>query len=254
MENLKAKIFFLGNLEVITGLHIGGSPTALNIGGVDTNVIKTPDGVPFIPGSSLKGKLRALYGMSKGYIGISRQKDDDNLNNHYDDEDLLMKRLFGTGLLEGGEKGRIIIRDSYLDLTDFNNRRKTDFLDLEFEFTESKWENTIGRIDSKSIPRQVERTPAGSKFIMEFILNIFDETDLLCINVLAASLRLLQDDYIGGNGSRGYGKVLFNFNNLYVKPIKSYESDNKPFYLKSILSLDGDNEELINEIKNILQL
>lgn len=253
MENLKAKLFINGKIETVTGLHIGGSPTAYNIGEIETNIIKMPNGIPFIPASSLKGKLRALYGSSKGYLGISRPKEDANPNNHYDDEDVLMKRLFGTGITEGGEKGRIIIRDSYLDIDDFNKRKRTDFIDLEFDYSEGKWENSIGRIDSKSIPRQIERVPAGMKFIFQFILNIFDENDVDSLEVLITALRLLQDDYIGGNGSRGYGHVKFNFENITLKTIKNYTSDDSPTTLKSEISLNNKNETLFTEIKSLLK-
>lgn len=254
MENLKAKLFIKGKIELVTGLHIGGSPTALNIGGIDTNVIKTPSGIPFIPGSTLKGKLRALYGLYKGYLGISRPKEDNNPENHYDDEDISMKRLFGTGIVDGGEKGRLIIRDSFLDITDFSERRNIDFFDLEFDFTEGKWENNIGRIDSKSIPRQIERVPAGSRFIFELILNIFDEMDVNSLNILLTAIKLLQDDYIGGSGSRGYGQIKFYFDNITLKPIRLYESGKDIMEIQESVNIFGDNSNLISEIKHRLQL
>ncbi|MCM8825814.1 MAG: type III-A CRISPR-associated RAMP protein Csm3, partial [Candidatus Omnitrophica bacterium] len=47
-------------IKVETGLRIGGSSTGVKIGGVDQPVISDPFGKPYIPGSSLKGKLRSL--------------------------------------------------------------------------------------------------------------------------------------------------------------------------------------------------
>ncbi|MFN4227892.1 MAG: type III-A CRISPR-associated RAMP protein Csm3, partial [Candidatus Ratteibacteria bacterium] len=57
---LKGKIIIKGFIEVKTGLRIGGTTTGLKIGGLDQPVIKDPLGRPYIPGSSLKGKLRSL--------------------------------------------------------------------------------------------------------------------------------------------------------------------------------------------------
>ena len=50
-----------GDLELVTGLHIGAGNDEIRIGGIDNPVLKHPySGQPYIPGSSLKGKVRSL--------------------------------------------------------------------------------------------------------------------------------------------------------------------------------------------------
>ena len=57
MEKLIKKIRVSAVIELLTGLHIGGSGDNIEIGGIDNPVIKiaTRDNQPYIPGSSLKG-------------------------------------------------------------------------------------------------------------------------------------------------------------------------------------------------------
>lgn len=58
---LEKKIVYTGIITLKTGLHIGGTNASLNIGGPDNFVVRNPiDNIPYIPGSSLKGKMRAL--------------------------------------------------------------------------------------------------------------------------------------------------------------------------------------------------
>lgn len=212
MNKLIEKVRLSGKVKAETGLHIGGSKTALDIGGIDLNVIKTAEGVPFIPGSSLKGKLRSILAREHGSGAISRPKWDSDTKNAYDDEIPVIRELFGTaGDKKGGCPSRIMVRDAALDKEFFNDPEKNDgvFSELE-DYTESKWENTIDRKSGKANPRQLERVPAGAEFNFEIIYNVFDdgqkETHL---NEIIKALRILEDDYLGGQGSRGYGKISF---------------------------------------------
>lgn len=192
----------LGTITLETGLHIGGSKSSLDIGGLDSPVIKTPQGVPYIPGSSLKGKIRSLLGIKEGSVDAKF------------DSPVLVK-MFGTS-----EKGmetisRLIFRDAVLDVADF----KTNFTDndaiLDTSFTEAKYENTIDRksgTTKKGGLRQIERVPAGAKFNFEIVVNLFDEDkEEVIIDKLKEGIELLQNNYLGGSGSRGYGKVKIDY-------------------------------------------
>ncbi len=241
MNNLKAKLFIKGKIKILTGLHIGGSSTALDIGGIDSNIIKTSAGVPFIPGSSLKGKMRALYGISKGYSDIKN-------------DDKEMKKVFGEGATEHSERTRLIVRDSFLDIVDFNSRKNSDFSELELQYTEGKWENTINRVDSTANPRQLERIPAGAIFDFEFVYSIFNEQDVENLNILLTSMRLLQDDYLGGSGSRGYGKIEFScFEKTKFKTTNEYEKENIAIETKNLINLKSNNQELFKELKEVIK-
>lgn len=195
---LKKKIIYTGTIVLKTGLHIGGTNTALNIGGPDKFVIRNPiTQLPYIPGSSLKGKMRSLIELAYGETDNGDVTKDPNTK---------AGKLFGVASeinINNGHPSRIIVRDGKLkNPEELNN---TDLL-----YTESKTEVTINRITAKPNPRTFERVPAGAKFNLEMVLNIFDgdnEDELR--NTIKDAIRLLEDDYLGGNGSRGYGQVVF---------------------------------------------
>lgn len=197
MKLLK-KIKYSGKLTLVTGLHVGGTNTSLGIGGVDSTVIRNPiDNLPYIPGSSLKGKMRSLLEMKLGLTDNGEPTKDPSNN---------VGRLFGTSSNnKGGSRSRIIVRDAFL-----NTEKTPVFKNADLGYTESKTENAIDRIKVISNPRTIERVPAGAVFDINFILDIYDcdekhEDELK--QTLELGIRLLEEDYLGGNGSRGYGQV-----------------------------------------------
>lgn len=219
---LISKIFITGQIEIVTGLHIGGSKTALDIGGIDLNVIKTSEGVPFIPGSSLKGKLRSQLAKESGSYSV-------------DDDNETIKELFGDPpTTKNGQIGkitRLLVRDSFInpDSKSKLENKEGKFSGLEFDYTETKWENTIDRKSGTAQhPRQLERVPAGTIFDFELVYNEFDDkkTDTHIAEIKKA-MKLLEDDYIGGSGSRGYGKIKFINVKFETKDIPNYTSKNQ---------------------------
>ena len=220
MPKLIAKYFISGYIVAETGLHIGGSKTALDIGGIDLNVIKDAAGRPFIPGSSLKGKLRSL---------LAREEGSDDVKNDSD----LIQTLFGSANDKANDKtkdgmpARLIFRDAHLDEEHF--RAQDAFRDLELGFTEGKTENTINRkTGTAEHPRQLERVPSGVRFRFEIVYNTFDDGKKEeHLTAVRKAMRLLEDDYLGGQGSRGYGKITFHEARLTRKTIADYEGNNE---------------------------
>lgn len=222
MSKLIEKVFISGSIVAETGLHIGGSKTALDIGGIDLNVIKSAGGIPFIPGSSLKGKLRSLVARQYGSLEI---KDDRNTP--------IIVELFGDAQDREslGLPSRIIVRDASLDVDHFKSLKDDGtFGELELEYSEGKWENTIDRktgAAKKGGLRQLERVPAGAKFQFEIILNVFDDNRKQDhLEEVVKAMRLLEDDYLGGHGSRGYGKIRFSDVEITRKTIADYQGEN----------------------------
>lgn len=200
MTKLIKKILCTGQITLKTGLHIGGTNTALGIGGLDSLVVRNPlTNVPYIPGSSLKGKMRSLIELRDGTI--------DKKGNVTNDQESNAGALFGTsGANDESHPSRIIVRDAELDLSDPHMFDNTDL-----PYTESKTEVTINRITAKANPRTIERVPAGAKFNMNVVINIFDtDNEQQLLKTFKDAIALLQDDYLGGNGSRGYGQVEFS--------------------------------------------
>lgn len=198
MTTLKKKILITAEIIVKTGLHVGGTNSSLNIGGPDKFVVRNPlTNKPYIPGSSIKGKMRSLLELMDGTIhpdnnggyGPTKKRTDKAGN------------LFGT-VGDQQQPARLIVRDAEL-LTELEEFKNTDL-----PFTESKTEVSIDRITAKANPRTFERVPAGAKFKLEMVLNIFDkDNENRLTDSLKQSLKLLQDDYLGGHGSRGYGQI-----------------------------------------------
>ena len=219
-EQLLAKIFISGKMEAKTGLHIGGSSTALDIGGIDNNVIKTAHGVPYIPGSSLKGKLRSLVEIKNGFTDLCNELS----------HDAGIAYIFGTSKskeTKNGVRSRLVARDAFLDLSHFKEEAFAD-QELELEYTESKWENKIERASSKAEhPRQMERVPSGARFDFEMVYSILQDEDIDRFKTLIEGMRLLEDDYLGGSGSRGYGKVEFQNLKFEIKKAEEYSGDNQ---------------------------
>ena len=190
---MSGKLIIRCELEVLTGMHIGGTDIFSAIGAVDSPVIRdSHSGLPIVPGSSLKGKLRALLAQSLNGGAV----DDHNS----DDERIL--RLFGSSKP---------IRASRLQFSDcfMTNADKLKNVGV----TEIKSENTISRADSKANPRQIERVIPGALFEVVITYNFIDaETADEDLRLLAKAMKLLEVDYLGGHGSRGSGRVrLKNF-------------------------------------------
>lgn len=192
---LHKKVIYTGTIILKTGLHIGGTNAALNIGGPDKFVVRNPiNNIPYIPGSSLKGKMRSLVEI---YNGETNNGKPTNNPNHR------AGALFGvSGDNEQSHASRLIVRDAELDI------HACDFSNTDLPYTESKTEVAIDRVTAKANPRTFERVPAGAQFKLNMVLNIFEGEDEAALKeTLNQAMELLKDDYLGGHGSRGYGQV-----------------------------------------------
>jgi CRISPR-associated protein Csm3 len=212
-----------GKIEIQSGLHIGGGDTEMHIGGTDNPVIKHPHtSDPYIPGSSLKGKIRSLL---EWYIGLVEYNDGKPFG--YRQLDAVKKqqpeihnnainlvKLFGVSggdvldAQQAKEIGttRIAFRDCMVDQEWAMNIKDQNLL-----LTETKFENSINRISGTAEnPRNTERVPAGAQFYFVVNLKQFSNDDEeAMIEMLLKGLKLLELDALGGAGSRGYGKIKF---------------------------------------------
>lgn len=241
-----------GKIECITGLHIGGSKDKLEIGGVDSPVIRNPQTrFPYIPGSSLKGKMRHLLEYGLGKVSpdgdVSREEE--------------IVRLFGIGADEdkgknkgGNEKtnpakfgpSRLVFRDCNPD-----EKTKTLWknMDSELQYTEYKPENTIDRITSAANPRFIERVVAGSKFDFEIIYTAYDMQDGKNASAqyeedlknLQLAMRLLEHNFLGKSGSRGYGRIRFQIQTPIALDKEDY-CTNSSDYQNAVKEIKDDKD------------
>ncbi|HLW33098.1 MAG TPA: type III-A CRISPR-associated RAMP protein Csm3 [Aequorivita sp.] len=198
-----------GVISLESGLHIGGSSDALEIGGVDNEVVKHPiTGEPYIPGSSLKGRMRSLLERKLGKIDSKGNP----CNCGRRDCDICL--LFGAHKRADSKAAppRLLFRDA--KLTEQTRDKFKKFIASKGKsYLEIKAENTIDRKSGAAIhPRFIERVPAGAKFDFEIAIQVFDQDNIdELLQTVKDGLNLVENTYLGGSGSRGYGKVKFDF-------------------------------------------
>lgn len=214
-----------GKIELKSGLHIGAGDTEMQIGGTDNPVIKHPHTLePFIPGSSLKGKVRALLELRSGLLPVTEGRPVnvellETLDGKKREECEKILKIFGVSGAEAEKvkENRIgPTRASFADcfLTDECRRRVRQ---ERLGFFEVKSENSINRIrGTAENPRFTERVPAGMTFEFSVNLKILNEDGDGLLDYLLEGLKLLQMDSLGGSGSRGYGKIGFTFKDAVI--------------------------------------
>ena len=223
---LEKKIFVKGEILAVTGLHIGGSNQGLAIGGADSPVIRDPLSlVPYIPGSSLKGKMRSL---------LEKQLDQISKGGPCDCGSCVICKIFGTSANKAKEPGRLIVRDAFMSKS--SKKILEENTNTDMPYTEVKTEATIDRITSEANPRQLERVPAGTTFLFEFVLDIYDgDDDTVLLQYVEQALHLVEDDYLGGSGSRGSGQIRIMWDDVKksYKDREAYEKDNQEKMLEA---------------------
>ncbi len=222
-----------GKIVLKSGLHIGAGDTEMHIGGTDNPVVKHPHtGLPYIPGSSLKGKVRSLLEMESGLMtktdGKPLQASQLNqLNGEQKEKCTKILKVFGSSGADSEEIARLgSTRVSFADCS-VSDRWQEKVREERLGFFEVKSENTINRIRGiAEHPRFIERVPADTEFDFTVSLKILGEEDNELFDYLLFGLKLLEMDALGGSGSRGYGKIEFDFDDEDIK--KRFE-DIKPF-------------------------
>jgi CRISPR-associated protein Csm3 len=207
---LLGRVFVVGKIRLLSGLHVGAGAAGISIGGAQSPVVRQPVGDdPYIPGSSLKGRLRFLLDWAFERVGKAAAGE------AADPSDPVL-RIFGAPTGDGAWSGgptRLIVRDATLDPA-WRARAMARGWPLTEEKSEVAIDRLAGRSHDRSPPRQIERVSAGALFDAEFVFRVYDTgdggaRDAQCLNWLLAGLSLLEQDALGGAGSRGYGRIRF---------------------------------------------
>ncbi len=229
-KQLIKKVLISGNIKTLTGIHIGGSNDTIQIGGLDNSIIRNPvDNKPYIPGSSLKGKIRCLLEQSVGVAGTKSM----GKNIKYGPTDKgsgesakPILNLFGMASGDDDNiPSKFIVRDCNI-IDDGEQLLKNQSTDLPY--TEAKTEVVIDRVTAAAVPRQLERIPSGVYFSFNLVVNVFEEDDEdEMLNMVFNGMRLLQDDYLGGSGSRGSGQIAFDIKKIIEREAAFYSENDK---------------------------
>ena len=217
-------------LKVKTGLHIGGSKDEIKIGGIDNPIIKNPlTNEPYIPGSSLKGKIRSLLEWQTGTMTNDGEPAD--VTKDSSNETKIIAKLFGNGSTIKNNNLAKEIGPTRVSFGDCNLLNKDSLLEKN-ALTEEKVEVKIDRLTGsvgRGGPRHMERVPSGAEFDFTLSLIKFESDSEDFEAILALGLKLLELTNLGGSGSRGYGKIEFknikNLNSEFLKNgrLESYE-------------------------------
>ena len=237
---LQGKIFLQGTINALTGLHIGGNSGELDIGGIDNPVIRNAfNRQPYIPGSSLRGKMRGL--LDRHFNNPLEKRVGRDVRVHEcetptDYNECPVCQVFGVApirQLRGKTMPtRVIVRDAFLTP---ESLEALDRADTDTDFTEIKTEVAIDRITSAATPRQQERVPAGAIFgPFQIVHSLYTqdqndwsdqlENELQFFDTVLKGMELLEDDYLGGAGSRGSGQVAFAHLTMVFKSRECYEN------------------------------
>lgn len=274
------KVVLTGSIRLLTGLHIGGAAAGLDIGGVDNPIIRHPvTREPYIPGSSLRGKIRSL--LERAYdLPLNKKVQDVRIHECYTEDEYrncAICHVFGISpgerernAVQGNQADRrgewttfkptrLIVRD--VQLRD-DSRKELETADTDLPYTEVKWEASIDRITSAAVPRQNERVPAGAVFEpFEMLYTLYRlngsdwQQDAEWLKVVFEGMRLLEDDYLGGYGSRGAGKIAFENLKVELRPLSYYHDEGSPVSLADALNLRDTAQltQLITQLKQHLQ-
>jgi CRISPR-associated protein Csm3 len=253
---LHGKILLQGAIRAQTGLHIGGNSGELEIGGIDKPVIRNAfNREPYIPGSSVRGKMRGLLDRHFNNVLNTPVGRDVHVHACKTPEAYAscpVCQVFGVApqgnLRNRTMPTRLIVRDTFLTDT---SKQKLEAADTDTDFTEIKTEVAIDRITSAATPRQQERVPAGTTFGPFQIIHSFytqDQSNLdtqlrseiQLFDTVLKGMELLGDDYLGGSGSRGAGQIVFENLELIFKSRACYEkADSEPTSLAENQTIKG---------------
>ena len=211
-----------GQIRLRSGLHIGAGKDTVEIGGLDQPIVKDPlSGAPYIPGSSLKGKMRSLLetAVFMGRSDATRAAVMDGKPCDCGLPSCPICTLFGAHKaptqcdpLLGPT--RMLVRDAYLT-PEFAERFRTGDLPMEI-----KSENIIHRVKGVAEhPRPLERVPAGTCFTLNMAFRVYEGDPDNLFDWVLKGLKLIQLDAIGGGGSRGNGQVAFEELRLDGQPV-----------------------------------
>ena len=237
---LHGKIFLKGTINALTGLHIGGNSGELDIGGIDNPIIRNAfNRQPYIPGSSVRGKMRGLldrYFDKPLEKRVGRDVRVHECQTPADYDECPVCQVFGVApirQLRGQTMPtRVIVRDTFLTP---ESLEALDRADTDTDFTEIKTEVAIDRITSAATPRQQERVPAGITFgPFQIVHSLYTQNEndksnqlqneLQFFDTVLTGMELLEDDYLGGSGSRGSGQIVFEKLEMTFKPRQCYEN------------------------------
>jgi CRISPR-associated protein Csm3 len=239
---LLGHITIAGEIEAVTGLHIGGTADAIDKGGIDSPVIKNPvTNEPYIPGSSLRGRMRSLLEKKNGNKLFPMTSDKKIWMEIYPEKEYKgdstkqarnsqVCRVFGDSSCSENVPSVLLVRDALYtpdtrDGCTRNGKYFGKYMDNGLPVTEAKMEIVVDRITAHAVPRTIERVPSGARFGFSIVYRVQELADWPDAvknvpedlkNILWALKEIENHDGLGGNTARGHGVVRFHMRSMNV--------------------------------------
>jgi CRISPR-associated protein Csm3 len=292
-RQLKGFVIFDIEFENRTGLLIRMpiQAQAYRIGGGDTYpmVTRKPYSgiglleVPYIPGSSFKGRMRGLLELAlnkKFYTtdqriwqhvrNLSAMSPDDFVDDVLNR--CVIDELFGYAAAQYkqiaeriGHEHKSVDVDKIFNMLAITRLIIDDFFPTEdyvkqigaksvADFLEEKSENRIDRITSAADPRDIVRVKPGVRFGGRITLLLFDnDADVIekYLTTLATGLRLIEETYLGASGSRGYGRVKFSKIAIAVEKVQNVDGAPKLVEVPNIRKTYSNVGEFESDVKSL---
>ena len=200
---IKQQIKIRGVLTVESGLHIGGTKDDIGISTTDNPIIRNPlTGMPYIPGSSIKGKMRSLFEQNEQAKG-------DSYPCRCGKKDCIVCTLFGAHMNMKGESGapRVMFRDAVLSEAYKDLSQDSSLVEIK---SETAIDRKTGTAANGSL-RQMERIAAGVSFDYEIVILVWDgDNPAVLQSSVENGLRMIEATGLGAKTTAGYGKVNFH--------------------------------------------
>jgi len=202
MSKLSHYLKCTSQIEILTGLHIGGPKEGLKVGGIDNPVIRNPiTNQPYIPGSSLKGRFRMALEVK--YADVTKESKGVGPSSDPNNKSQVVKLFGNADSNKQTEATRLIFRDARL--SDGFEEYAQGEEKIEVKMDREKLAGFTGSI------RRQERIPAGARFDFEVMMRVFEGDDeKLFLSRLEEAMKIVELEFLGGSGSRGYGQVKFH--------------------------------------------
>lgn len=210
-ESLKQRLIIEGYIEALTPLHVGAGGPELT--GEPIPVIKGVGGRPYIPGSSIKGKVRSEVERLARSLGLKVCSPPDvkrmcGSNVNREDDLCVACRIFGTAGGKLSMASKVKFRDAFPEGDVRPQERPGVAIDRDRGAVEPRRLYTL------------EVVPEGTRFRLEVVCENIEDHELKML--MSAMVRGLSDTGLGGHVSRGLGKVRAVIERVRVREPKYY--------------------------------
>ncbi|MEM2841530.1 MAG: CRISPR-associated RAMP protein Csx7 [Candidatus Bathyarchaeia archaeon] len=215
-EKLEERVIINGTLTLLTPLHIGSPKTEIDLEKVDMPVLKDTQGQPYIPGSSLKGKIRSeaeRIARKEGKTVCTPPNTKKMCGTITPNNLCICCRIFGTAGENMSVASKVRFRDAYPHARVIETMTRAGIaMDRE------------RGVVAQGALYSIEAIPQGTRFGFEMVTENLAKDEW---KLLKAAINSFADAGLGGSVSRGMGKVKLDLESASRRTSKFYLGEEK---------------------------